>query len=182
MKIFQYNILQYSGLVSLISFAVLTLAVLVPNIKTITWTFDQSALTLTQKIHFLSTLYGGLATNFTVIGAVFIGAVALLFGINSALFVFYIRKMRHLNGVRSMSAASFGGLMSGFFGIGCASCGSVIIVALFGQLGAGAFIATLPYGGYEFSILAIAILSYTTYRLAQKIKQPAVCEIVYVQE
>lgn len=68
-------------------------------------------------------------------------------------------------------------MVSGFVGIGCASCGSVILASVLSLVGAGGVVFLLPLHGVEFNLLAIALLSYSAWRLAKKLRDPLVCDV-----
>ena len=59
----------------------------------------------------------------------------------------------------------------------CASCGSVILSTFLGVGATAAFTGFLPFGGQEFSILAIIILAASLYVTGKKIADPLVCGI-----
>ena len=69
-----------------------------------------------------------------------------------------------------------GGLVSGIFGIGCASCGTFILTSVLALVGAGGIVSFLPLGGEEFGILGVVLIGYATYWTAKKIEEPLVCK------
>lgn len=99
---------------------------------------------------------------------------SMLFGINISLLVFYIKQQKKvlLSQTPGLSAL---GLLFGVIGLGCASCGSLIVFSLFSFVGAGAFLTVLPFNGAEFSILGILLLLASNYLVLKKISAPAVC-------
>jgi len=76
----------------------------------------------------------------------------------------------------SVTGLSGLGMLCAFIGIGCASCGSLLLTALIPLLGIGAFISILPFGGAEFSVLGIALLAISSYLLLRQIAKPMTCD------
>lgn len=159
-----------------VAWVVFSVAVWLPNMTLIARVVASPNSSFWSKVEFLFSLYGSIGTNFTLLSATYTVLIALLFGINIALFTFYIRKQRSIGGdAQPVLTAGVGGLVSGFLGIGCAACGTFILTTLLSVFGATAILAYLPLGGGEFGILGVALLSYSVYALVQKIKAPNVC-------
>lgn len=170
------TVLVYLFLFLVVSFLVLAVAVWLPNRELILWMFSQTHVGIGEKLQFLFSLLGGLETNFTLLSATSTILMALLFGLNVVLFIHYIRTLRAATVPTTVGATSLGGLISGFFGIGCASCGSIILATFLGQVGAGGLLFLLPFGGAEFGILAVLLLAYSAYVLIKKSRSPLVCD------
>jgi hypothetical protein len=156
---------------------VFSITVWFANWEAIVWMFQQSHVGLSEKFGFLFSYYGSIQTNFSALSAVATVIISILFGLTVTLFAYYVQRMRGIGDAESVGATSIGGLVSGFFGIGCASCGSVLATAILAQFGAGALLLYLPLGGQEFSLIAIVLLGYSSYALTKKIRSPLVCEI-----
>ncbi len=99
--------------------------------------------------------------------------VAFFVGINTALLIYYVRQRFRLQGAARTSVL---GVIISLFGVGCASCGSVILSSVLGFTIATNVIAVLPLRGKEFSLLAIVALLWSTYIATQKIASPFVCK------
>ncbi|HLD28412.1 MAG TPA: hypothetical protein VJB67_02270 [Patescibacteria group bacterium] len=112
--------------------------------------------------------------NFSVLSLVTVVTLSLLFGINGASLIYFIRRKLVIS---SRSSASFGASLISLVGIGCLSCGSVILSSIFGLTIAGAIIGVLPFDGYEFAIIGVILLATSIYLLAQKINNNFVCKI-----
>jgi hypothetical protein len=157
---------------------VFSVAVWLPNLTLIGTVLTSGTATITEKLQLLVSLYGGIATNFTVVSALYTILIAILFGVYSALLVYYIRAMQtKSNDAVSVSAFGVGGVVSGFFGIGCAACGTFIFTSLLTFGGASAFLALLPLDGQEFGFLGVGLLAYAVYSLLKKLNQSPVCSI-----
>ncbi|MBT3419208.1 MAG: hypothetical protein HN726_02445 [Candidatus Magasanikbacteria bacterium] len=118
----------------------------------------------------LSSLY----SNFTLLSAIFVVITSFLIGVNISMLVYY---MRARSKAYTGGAVGLIGMFSGILGIGCASCGSVILTSLLGVSASGYVIRFLPFGGEEFSMLGVLLLGISIYLLGKKIQKPLVCEI-----
>jgi hypothetical protein len=169
---------QYIQIAASIAFIAISVAILLPNTAVLWQVFSSPAITFLAKMQFLLSVYGSLFTNFTFFSALYTVGITLLFGINSALLVYYIARRRSPNysNVRGNTAGFFG-LVSGLFGIGCAACGSVIISGLLALFGAGSLLALLPFHGAEFGLLGVILLSFSVFQLCKRIADPLVCTV-----
>lgn len=160
-----------------VAWLVFTFAVWLPNLRLISLILLSSTAPIIDKMRFLLSLYGSIGTNFSPVSASYTIAIAVLFGVNIALLVYYIRRVRGgKQGLRSTGALSIGGLISGTFGIGCAACGTFILTSVLTLFGVGGFLAYLPFGGEEFGFVGVGLLVYSIYRIMQKISKPLVCD------
>jgi hypothetical protein len=96
---------------------------------------------------------------------------ALLFGVNISIVTYYIRK-RKMMLKKSGVATSTLGLITGILGIGCASCGSLLV----SLLGLGGALAFLPFGGQELGVIGVLLLLFSAYTLLHSISNP-VCKL-----
>ncbi len=169
---------QYLVLWFFTSFIVFTFSVLIANAQLLFTILSSSSVPIMQKIKFFVGMYNSITTNFTVVSASYTIAIAVLFGCNIALLVYYIKKRKvGPKSYTSTSISSISGVVSGIFGIGCAACGSVILTAVLSLFGAGSLVTLLPFGGEEFGFIAIGLLLYSIVSLIRKINEPAVCTI-----
>lgn len=169
---------KYTALAVGISALVFSFAIWLPNIELILLVMFGSAGSLLEKLLFLLSLYGSIGTNFTLTSATYTTAIALMFGINVALLVYYIKRMQ--GGVGSLGntgVLGVSGFVSGLLGIGCAACGTFILSSVLVLFGATGFLALLPLGGEEFGLVGVGLLAFSTYLLLKKIKGPLVCSI-----
>jgi len=100
---------------------------------------------------------------------------ALLVGLNGALLIYYFKQRAVWQKAAGVSVA---GMLAGLLGVGCASCGSVILSSVFGFSIATNMLGALPLRGSEFGLFAVISLFFSIYIVAQKINSGAVCEIV----
>jgi len=104
----------------------------------------------------------------------FLLVVAALSAMNITFFVYYTQHR-----VKTQVSAGLGivGIIVGFFGIGCAACGSVLLSTVIGFAAASQVLGFLPFHGEEFSWLSILILLIANFYLIKKINDPMVCKL-----
>lgn len=152
----------------------LTFSIWLPNFNFIKHTATSSYLTINQKLGILGASLGALETNFTPTSRILTIAVSALFSIDFSLTAYYFQKKISLE---KNAGVGLIGLLIGLTGVGCVSCGSVILMSVLGLSSATAFISILPLRGTEFSLISIAILACSIYLLNKKIDNPAFCKI-----
>lgn len=168
---------RYSVLAGFIAWLVLSASLLLPNLGAITQVFSASVVSLGDKLWFLLSLYGTLFSNFTLLAAANLVLIAVMFGVNIALLVYYIRRQQLATSNMTAHVTTVGGLVSGILGIGCAACGSIILTALLGTFGASGFILLLPFHGAEFGLVGVLFLVFSIRYLVKRIDDPLVCRL-----
>jgi hypothetical protein len=170
---------SYILLAAAMGLAVFILATWLPNLGLIWQIAASASIPLADKVQVLTALVGSIGTNFTVFSALSTVAIAVLFGANVAMIAYYFRVRRQI--VRQAgqmgAATSLGGLASGFFGIGCAACGTFVLGPALSFIGATGLIALLPFGGEEFGALGVAMLGFSLVLTARKIGEPVTCPL-----
>lgn len=164
---------KYTTIAFLVAVILFIISTWIPNLKLIFTIFTSSGVTLSEKSGLLVNLTGSIGTNFTLFSASYTALIAILFGINIAMLIFFMKKRNKF--LQQSGVASLGGLVSGIFGIGCAACGSVVLTPLLTLVGVGGVLVYLPFGGREFGILGIVVLSFSIFLTAKKINKPSVC-------
>lgn len=165
---------SYIFLSIFIFISVLVFAIWLPNVRFLAHTATSDIFTTSQKVGIISSTLGGLQTNFSLLSIFLTVLVAFLFAINSSFLVFYLLRAARLSKEAGIGTSGF---ILGMIGIGCASCGSVILSAFFGIGATAAFVGILPLKGQEFAILSILLFSVSIYLLAEKIKDPMLCRV-----
>ena len=156
------------------SAAVFAFAVWLPNIPLIVQVMGHPGAPFLQKLDLPITLLGSIATNFTPLSASYTIAIAILFGVNLSMIVYFLgRRVAEVRG--SGVAAGFFGIMSGVVGMGCAACGSLLLTSILSLVGASWLLSYVPLAGGEFGILGMILLSVSIYLIAKNIQNPAVC-------
>ena len=166
---------SYVALVGALAIVAFLLAVWLPNLGLLGDVFFESGAPLAAKLGIALSLLGGIGTNFTLLSAGYTIAIAVLFGITTAMIV-YLLKQRRVAAGRSIAIGS-GGMASGALGIGCAACGSLILGAGLPFLGAASALAVLPLNGAEFGILSVALLFASLLLISKTIAEPIACPL-----
>ncbi len=159
--------------------AVFVSAVLLPNRALVFSLWTDPSVSFRDKIAVPVNILGSIATNFSPLSASYTIAIAVLVGINAA-FIVYLLKNDGV--VWGGSSAGVAGIFSGVLGIGCAACGSLILMSFLGTIGGVSVLALLPLKGEEFGVIGVILLSAATYLLARQINRPLVCEITTVHQ
>lgn len=158
---------------SLIMFA---FAVWLPNIRLLASVFSSSDISFLVKLNLPISLLGSIATNFTLLSVSYIIAIAVLLGINLAMVIYYLG--RKIDGIQQGGITTgFLGITSGMLGVGCAACGSFILMNILTFIGASWVLSYLPLAGAEFGVLGVMLLVISLYLTAKQILDPAVCNI-----
>jgi len=165
---------KYLALSTFIALIVITFAAWLPNLHLITRTMASSSMTIWQKTNLLTSLLGSLQTNFTPLSQVVTVTTAVLTGLQASLLVFY---MRQTAAMQQSMGVSFVGVATSMLGVGCASCGSVVLTSLVGFGSASVVLGFLPFRGQEFGFLGIGILLFAISLTLKKINQPFICEV-----
>lgn len=141
------------------------------------WDFlSDSGVSIEAKAKLAFYLSSSIGTNFHPIAAAYTILISLLFGLNVALLVFYVR-VRRTGGTSFHVGAGVGGFLSGVLGMGCAACGSALLLPLLSIVGAGSLVSLLPLNGQEFGIISVALLILSCSLILKQIANPAVCPI-----
>ena len=159
---------------AVVTLTVIAFAAWLPNLHLITRTMASSTMTLWQKTNLLTSLLGSLQTNFTPLSRTVTFISAGLAGMQVSLLIYYLRQTARLQQSMGMSAL---GVATSMLGVGCASCGSVILTSFIGFGSATAVLGFLPFRGQEFGFLGIGILLFAISLTIRKIDQPFACEV-----
>lgn len=88
--------------------------------------------------------------------------------------IFYLRRRISLE---KNTGVGWIGMILGFLGVGCTSCGSLVLSSIFGLAATASFIGILPFRGLEFGILGALLLLFSTYLIVKKIQNPLLCQV-----
>ncbi len=159
-----------------ISVVVFAFAVWFPNLSLIVKIMGHPGISFSQKLDLPINLLGSIVTNFTLLSASYTIAIAILFGMNVAMLVYFLKR-RIADVQQTGIGTGFLGIASGVLGMGCAACGSFLLTSLLSLFGASWLLSYLPLAGGEFGILGVILLAVSLYMTAKKIQNPAVCKI-----
>ena len=165
---------KYVAVAIAVALMVIAFAAWLPNLHLITQTMTSETMTLWQKTNLMTSLLGSLQTNFTPLSRSVTFISAGLAGVQVSLLVFYLKQTSRIQQSMSMSTL---GVASSLLGVGCASCGSVVLTSFIGFGSAMAILGFLPFRGQEFGFIGIVILLVAISFTLKKIYQPYVCVI-----
>lgn len=95
----------------------------------------------------------------------------ILISINIIVFIAYVKRQRRLLSKRGM-ALSISGMVLGFFGVGCLSCGALVLAPLISLLGLGGLVKF----SNELALLGLVFIIASIVFLLWKLTQPIVCK------
>lgn len=167
---------KYTLIATSTALALFIFMVLVPNAALVGSVITNENISLGNKIAVFVSLLGGIGMSMGNISAVVTVLVSILFGANVAL-VAHLAQRRSFRAAQGGTVAGFAGASVGALGIGCVSCGTLALTAVFPLIGSTGLFALLPLRGIEFGIVGIVALLLSIYFLARRIKHGAVCEI-----
>lgn len=162
----------YLGLAALTGLFYFSFAIWLPNISLNFKFLFSSNFNASQKLKFFWSTFGYFCTGFTLFSQIIIILTAILIGLNITLLVYYIK---HRAKCLRSAGLSVGAVIISIIGIGCSSCGSVILSSLIGFGATSSVLGILPFGGKELGILSILILIFSIILIYKKIKTPFVC-------
>lgn len=167
---------QYVIFALITSAVVFAFAVWLPNLPLIVRVMGHPGASFSQKLDLPISLLGSIATNFFLLSASHTIAIAILFGINVSMIVYFLR--RRVDEVKHAGVATgLFGITSGVIGMGCAACGSFLLTSILSLFGASGILALLPLAGGEFGILGVILLAVSLYLTVKKIQDPTVCKV-----
>ncbi len=149
----------------------LIFSIYLPNLGFLAKTlFSSYSFSSKVKIFFFS--LGAFQTNFTFFGRILVLVLSFLFALNLSLLVFYLKRAVRL---KKESGSGFFGALLGVLGVGCTSCGSVILSSVLGVSTTAGFLGVLPFSGKELGVLGAFFLSYSIYLSSKKIMEKDEC-------
>lgn len=165
---------KYLAIAIMAALTIIVFAAWLPNLHLVSLTFTSSNLTFWQKTNLLISLAGSLQTNFSLFSLSVIIVNALLAGIQTSLLIYYLRQTAE---IQKETGMSFAGITASLLGVGCASCGSVVLSSLIGFGSTAVILNFLPFRGQEFGFLGIGILLFAIHFTMKKINDPLVCGV-----
>lgn len=165
---------KYATIAVVIALSLIAFAVWLPNLPLIVDSLYSSSLTFREKIALLTSLLGSLETNFTAVSRLLLIISAFLTGIQVALVTYYVHQA--IRWQRDMGV-SFLAIGLSFLGIGCASCGSVLLATLFGFSAMASLVKPFPFKGQEFSVIGILLLLFAIKQTVIKVNSPLLCKV-----
>ena len=173
-QVFTYP--PYIALAGALAILAFLLAVWFPNLGLIAQVFSGSNAPLAATLGIALSLLGGIGTNFSLLSAGYTIAIAVLFGLTTAMIAYLVKQRRIAAAGRNIAIGS-GAVVSGVLGVGCAACGSLLLGAVLPSLGAAGALAALPLNGEEFGILSVALLFVSLLLISKNIAESIACPL-----
>jgi len=150
------------------AFIAFFIAIWITNISLLKEVLFGDSFSFSARIEILLSSFGGIKSNFAATSRVITLLITSLFGVNASMVAHYLKRRFVLD---RAAGSSILGTVFGMLGVGCASCGSVIVSTLLGA----SFVGMLPFKGLEFGMIGIVILLISVYLIAIKIAKPETC-------
>lgn len=142
-----------------------------PTILLLSQLVDQGGLTISQLVSAgITALF---SSPFSELPTVLVPIIlaSLIIGINAMLAYFLWMRSR----LFPRNPEGIVGFFATLFGVGCATCGSVITASLLANFGGISLITALPLGGQEIGYFGIGLLLISTLSLSRQLRKPLVC-------
>lgn len=123
---------------------------------------------LPDHIDAVSKEYG----SYIVTSIILTMATSVLGGINIALIVFKMKKIRMINSVKSNSSAFLGGAFAAFTP-GCPACTAPLAIIL----GAVGGLSVFPMQGLELKMISVGVLAFSIYWISRGLQRSSCCSI-----
>lgn len=99
----------------------------------------------------------------------------LFLALNIVLFYFFYKRQEKIFKNKGFVASILGIFLS-LFGVGCLSCGALLIAPLFSFFGIASILDFLPFGGLGVAILGLIFTIFSFFYLLYQISKPMVCD------
>jgi len=157
---------------AIVSFILLAVNAWLPSRDLIGYFFSSDYFNWGDRLALLGRLLMSMGVNLTILRKVFIILIAILAGINLSLLIYFLKRRLHFY---RETGASLAGILLSLFGIGCASCGSVLLSSVLGLSVTSLFISWLPFKGIELGLLSLIILIWSIYSLSKRLQKNLAC-------
>ena len=99
-------------------------------------------------------------------------AISILGGVNIAMILFKMKRMKMMNSAKSNSSAFLGGAFAAFTP-GCPACTAPLAVIL----GAVGGLSVFPMQGLELKLISVGVLVFSIYWILRGLQKPSCCSI-----
>ncbi len=155
----------YSLLALIVAFTTLGVILWSLNVELLWFVLVKSPLSLFQKVEFVLEIFNGIMTNYEHLQIFTMLLFSGLFGINTAVLVFVVKRGQKQ---ALKSGSSVGGLTAAIIGGGCIACGTSIITPLVTSLGATATVGLNNTLGMVVNVVGIVLILYSLIGLGQR--------------
>ena len=93
---------------------------------------------------------------------------------NIIIFIRYFKRQRKALNKGSLFATG-AGMVLGMFGVGCISCGAIVLAPILSALGLLGALNMLPFAGKELVVVGFLLIISSIYYLLKQLNKPLVC-------
>ncbi len=101
--------------------------------------------------------------------------LSVLTALNIILFIMFVQRQRKILSGKSF-ISSISGMFLGLFGVGCLSCGFLIMAPLLTFLGLGGYILNIAQYAELISYAGVFLLVISIYYLLKQLSKPLICD------
>jgi hypothetical protein len=158
----------------IMSFVIFTLLRVIPVYKVLRNSLRISNLSIGRKFElFYEYIFGSFMLSSS--GEQFLIIIlAILTALNIILFTIYAQRQKSILSGRSF-VASISGMVLGLFGVGCLSCGVLILAPLITFLGLGAYASGFVEYAFLLASIGVLFVLISNCYLIKKISEPLIC-------
>jgi hypothetical protein len=156
------------------SFFVFVIFRIIPVYRIIKNSFKIPELSISRKIEIFFDYTFVSFTQVPLQEQIIIIILSVLTMINIILFVMYSLRQRKILSKRSFFS-SISGMFLGLFGVGCLSCGVLIMAPLLTFIGLGSYLGNFSQYALTFTYAGLFLLLISTLSLLHQLKKPLVC-------
>lgn len=132
------------------------------NLDLLRYALFEGSFSFSAKVMFLLNGYASIFTNIDLWPALAMVVLSILFGINTTVFIYLVRRTAKLADSGKGVVASVLGLI----GAGCAVCGTGILGPVLAGVGAGASVSLAMWVGIAAQLAGIILLAYSIFGLS----------------
>ena len=163
---------HYVILALFVATILLFIAIWLPNLSFLWYLFTNSTFSWVTRLSILSGSLATLKLNSTLLSRIVLLVLVVLAGVNVSMLAYYLKRRFTLG--REVGMSLFGTTL-GLVGVGCVSCGSVVLSSIFGLGATAGFLTLLPLRGLEFGLVSILLLVVSIALVSKKIIDPMIC-------
>jgi len=127
-----------------------------------------------EKIKLLFFSLGNFLSSMETLNQITTIVISILMALNLSIMSEYLKSTKSL---RKAQGSSFFGMIFAIFGVGCSSCGSVLLTSIIGIGSVHSLMAFFPFGGIEIHIISIGLLLFSLSSMDKAIMSPLGCKI-----
>lgn len=137
------------------------------------WYLD--SVSLIRKLEVLYQYSYGLYSVWYLFDTIVVGLLSVFTVVNIIVFIQYYKRQKKVLNKGSLLATGTG-MFLGVFGVGCISCGAIVLAPLLSALGILGSLQMLPYAGRELAVIGLIMVFLSTLYLLHQLNKPLICD------